>query len=205
MNEGHPHLKPKITAAEASWHEHIAGQRAAEAARSQGANPDATAAVATATAGPAVIAGHTLQPASQGTVWALQRAAGMFEAWAEERNLQHSPDPAAPGTRELLELGLTTIVFMHPRRAWLEMERGDFPALIARADALVWDLPLADAMSLREHFEREMATIRRLAGEEDEDPAAKKPRPDGLSAANPTPPPAEASPPSNGFAPNTPT
>ena len=52
--------KPEMSRHEASWHEHLAGMRAAEAARKLGSNPAATDALATATAGPVTVGGFVL-------------------------------------------------------------------------------------------------------------------------------------------------
>lgn len=182
-----PHLKPRMGAQEASWCEHIAGMRAAQAAREQGADPLAVRAVGTATAGPVVIAGHPIKPATQGTVWTLQRAARMFSSWADEAGMEASGDPENPGTREMLELGLTTLIFSDARSVWRALDAGGFPGVMHMAEAVIWDMPLEDSRALQTHFEAQMETIRRLAGEEAPAPE-KKPEAGGKSAAMPIPP-----------------
>lgn len=203
--ENPPPELPPMTAQEASWHEHIAGMRAGEAARAAGANPAAVAAVAAATAGPVAVAGMPLESASQGTIWTLQRAAREYAALADAQGLAPAADPARPGTRELIELGLTTLIFMDARGVWKLLDAGGLPDLIARAEAIMWDMPLAANLALQAHFNREMNRIRDLTGGADPDAGAeKKTRPTaGPSPAMPTPPPAPDSPPSNGSPPNT--
>lgn len=196
---------PEMSQQEASWHEHLAGMRAAEAARSQGADPVAIAAFAAATAGPVAIAGRSLQQASQGTIWALQRVAREFAAWASDAGLASSANTDEPGTRELIELGLATLVFSDARAVWRTLDTGDIGPLIAAAEDLMWELPLAEQLALQSHFRAEMDRIRSLSGgSQDEAPEKKTPAPAaGPSSAIATPPPAQAWPPSNGSSPNT--
>jgi hypothetical protein len=201
---------PAMSSHEASWHEHIAGMRAGEAARAAGANPAAVAAVAAATAGPAVVGGMRLESASQGTIWTLQRAAREYAALADAQGLAPAADPARPGTRELIELGLTTLIFMDARGVWKLLDAGGLPDLIARAEAIMWDMPLAANLALQAHFNREMSRIRELTGGADPDAGAEKktsqPMPaTGPSPAPPIPPPAPASPPSSGLPQSIPT
>ncbi len=201
--------RPEMSQQEASWHEHLAGMRAADAARSQGADPAAIDAFAAATAGPALIAGRSLQPASQGTIWTLQRVARLFAAWADATGMASAPDPDAPGTRELLELGLATLVFCDARAVWRELDSGDIAPLIAAAEDMMWELPLADQLALQAHFRTEMDRIRSLSGgaAADSEDTAQKKTPGlpaaGLSNAMPIRPQAQASPPSNGSPANT--
>lgn len=197
-----------MSAQEASWHEHLAGMRAAEAARNQGADPLAVTAFASATAGPVAIAGRQLQPASQGTIWALQRVAREFAKWADDAGVPESPDPEAPGTRELIELGLATMVFCDARAVWRELDRGDIGPLIASAEDMMWDMPLSDQLALQSHFRAEMDRIRDLAGGSQQDQTPQKKTPPapasvGPSSATPIPRQAPASPPSNGSQANT--
>jgi hypothetical protein len=105
----------------------------------------------------------------------------------------------------LIELGLTTLIFMDARGVWKLLDQGGLPDLIARAEAIMWDMPLAANLALQAHFNREMNRIRELTGGADPDAGAeKKTRPTaGPSPAMPTPPPAPDSPPSNGLPPNT--
>ncbi len=165
-------MKPSITPQEASWHEQVAGLRAAEAARAHGSNPATTAALATATAGPVTIAGLALAPASQGTLWTLQRIAREFTAHADaSARYPAATDPTAPGTRELIELGLATLVFIDARGTWKLLDAAALTTLIARAEDLVWTLPLSHQIALQAHFRAEMDRIHDLAGPgEEEEP-----------------------------------
>jgi hypothetical protein len=198
--------KPEMSRHEASWHEHLAGMRAAEAARKQGGDPEVITAIASATAGPLQIGPHTLRPASQGTIWTLQRVAREWQAYADARAIPASGDAQNPGTREMLELGLATLAFCDARETWRTLDRGELETLIARAEELMWETPADVQLALQAHFTREMERIGRLAPAEDT--PAKKPHPapempTGSSPAAPIPAAATASPPANGWPQNT--
>jgi hypothetical protein len=196
---------PEMSQQEASWHTHLAAMRAQETARNQGANPHAVAAFATATAGPVTIAGYTLHPASQGTVWTLKRVATDFTAWADRLGIPTATTPESPGTREMLELGLTTLVFCDSRQCWIDLETGKLEQLISRADAMIWNVELTDLLALQTHFQTQMARIGALSGEE-EAPGKPQPQPaaSGPSPVMPIPPRATESPLVNGWQRNTP-
>lgn len=174
---------------EASWHEHLAGMRAAEAARQQGGNPAAIAAVATATAGPTEIGGFLLAPATEGTIWTLQRLAREFRSWADALGMQPSADGAEPGTREMLELGLSTLAFCDARATWKAMECGELESLIVRADAMIWETPVEILTKLETHFRREMQRIRNLTPAAEDAPGKQETAggANGNSPAMPTP------------------
>lgn len=155
---------------EASWHEHLAGMRAAEAARKTGSNPAATDALATATAGPVEIGGFVLEPASRGTVWTLRRAAREFVAWANALGMPRSADDAELGTREMIELGLSTLIFCDARACWMDMETGKLEELIARADALMWTVPVDVITKLESHFRAQMHRISELTPDAEDTP-----------------------------------
>lgn len=193
-----------MTAQEASWHEHLAGVRASEDARAEGSNPAAVTAFASATAGPVILAGRSLQPASQGTLWTLQRVAREFARWADANNLPASLDPhAAPGTRELIELGLATLVFCDARHVWRQLDAGRHADLFAAAEEMMWAMPLPEQLQLQAHFRSQMDAISALSGDAEEDTPEKKLPPAPLpSPAMPTPLPAPASPPSSGSVPS---
>lgn len=196
--------RPEMSRQEASWHTHTAGQRAATAAQAQGADPTAIAAVATATAGTIEIAGRRLQPVGQGTVWTLQRIAREFEAYAAEHGLVSSPDPEnSPGTRELIELGITTLVFIDSRRVWRELDAGRLADLMEEAESLMWQTPLPEQLALQGWFRKQMDIVKQLTGGEEEPASTKKPSQDGVSAEMPIPPPAKESQPSSGLSQNT--
>ena len=188
---------------EASWHEHMAGMRAAAAARKQGGDPAAITALAAATAGPVIVGGFALHAASQGTVWTLQRVAREFADWAKRMRMPIAGDHEPDGTREILELGLSTLVFMDSMRVWHLLETGRLEDLIAEAEQLMWQVPVDIYRQLENHFDREMGRIRALRGGEE---APKKPTPpdgSGISPVMPIPPAEPPSPPLNGSAPNT--
>ena len=198
--------KPEMSRQEASWHEHIAGIRAEEKARAEGGDTAAIAAIANATVGPVTIAGHTLAPASQGTVWTLQRLARDFQAYADTNGLA-TPEAMASPTNQLVQLGLTLLVFLNPRAVWRDLETGKLADLIARADDMMWSMPLTDQVALQSHFRAQMAAINALAPEEDlpgksltEDPSSIT---SGTSPETPTPQPVRDSPPSSGSVLNT--
>ena len=201
-----PSTLPEMSAQEASWHEHLAGLRAADTAREQGSDTAATEALASATAGPTTIAGRPLQQATQGTIWTLQRVAREYARWARDHGIEPSASPDEPGTRELIELGLATLVFCDARACWRELDVGNLALLISRAEDMMWRMPLSDQMALQAHFATEMDRIRHLSGGPDPEPK-KKPlaplMPPGPSNEMPIPPPAQASPPSSGSPPNT--
>jgi hypothetical protein len=200
---------------EASWHEHVAGQRASAAARQTGADPAALDAVARATMGPVVIAGLTLRPASEGTFITLRKCAAMFAAHADALGLPHATSPQNPGERELYELGLASLVFADARRVFRALTAGQLPALMEEAMELIFGLPLADRVALSLHIETQMAEINRLSGAAATDATPGKPEPTaspepippppapGHWPARPNPPTAPPSPPSNGSWPNT--
>lgn len=155
--------KPEISAQEASWIEHLAGMRARAAACKQGSNPEAVEALATATSGPVTIANRKLYPASQGTVWTLQRLAREFSNYADFHGLNGTNDPAVPGERELLELGLATLCFCNSRECWKRLELGKLEELILESEELMWSLPIEDQLALQAHFAKEMDRINRLS------------------------------------------
>lgn len=199
---------PEMSRHEASWHEHQAGLRASERARHTGGDQAAIAALATATAGPRQIGPHTLRPASQGTLWTLQRIAREFATYAETAQLPASGNPEAPGTRELIELGLATLAFCDARDTWRALDRGDIAGLIEKAESLMWETPLETQMQLQNFFTGEMDRIKTLSPG-DEEPKKPQPpqaetQPPGASPAMPTPPLDPPSPPANGWPPNTP-
>lgn len=187
---------PEMSRQEASWHQHLAAMRAAETARKQGGNPAAIAAVASATAGAVEIGGFRLMPASEGTIWTLKRAAVEFRAWADAHGLPRAGDDAPDGTREMLELGLSILIFCDSRRCWIDLETSGIGLLIVRADELVWDLNVETSRALERHFQREMQRIRELTPADEDTPPGKLPAAgaNGTSPAMPTPPAAADSP-----------
>ena len=190
---------------EASWHEHLAGMRAAEKAREQGGNPDAIAAIASATAGPVEIGGFTLHRAGQGTIWTLQRLAREFAAYAESIGLQSSEDPTNPGNREMIELGLATLAFCDARGCWQMLDAGRMYALIVRADEMMWSMPIETQLALQAHFTSEMDRIKKLSPGEEEETPGKSPAPvvSGILQGAETHPAETASLPVSGSLPNT--
>jgi hypothetical protein len=189
---------------EASWHTHLAGMRAAEAARAQGGNPHAIEAFATATAGPVILHGFTLYPATEGMVWTLKRMAREFNTWADRLGMPRAEFGEEDGTRELLELGLSTLVFCDALATWQALEMGQLESLIVKAEALMWQAPVAVAMDLAAHFKKQMRVIRDLTpGEEDAPGKPPETAGNGISPGMPTPPPVPASPLLNGWRPNT--
>jgi hypothetical protein len=200
--------KPEMSRQEYSWHKHLAGMRAADAARNQGANPATIDALASVTAGPVTIGGFTLHPATRGLQWTLQRLAREFALYAIAHNLPDDHGGEYLTSRELIELGLSTLAFADPLATWQALEAGDLKTLIRRADALAWETPVEITQELEKHFRREMDRISSLAGDDEED-TPKKPQalaepPSGASPASPIPPPAPESPRSSGLPPNTP-
>lgn len=198
---------PEMSRHEASWHEHMAGMRAAQEARASGGNPATAEALAHATAGPLDIGGFHIQPCSQGTIWTLQRLAREFAIYADLHHLHSSPDPDAPGERELIELGLATLAFCDARQCWKDLSSGRLPQLILRAEELMWATPLEIQMELQKHFQEQMERVRALSPGADAPagPEKKTPQetPAGVSPAVPNPPMATTSPPSSGSPPNT--
>jgi hypothetical protein len=166
--------------------------RAAEKARAQGGNPDSIEALATATAGPVEIGGFKLMPASQGTIWTLQRLAREFSAWADAVAMPAAAAGAPDGTRELLELGLSTLAFCDARGCWQEMEAGDLPRLIVRAEAMMFDVPVETSLRLEAHFRHQMERIRALNPEADPMPGKPPAGENGKSPEMQTPPAATA-------------
>jgi len=200
-----PSTLPEMSRHEASWHEHVAGMRAADHARHEGGDPAATAALATATAGTRQIGPFTVRPASQGTVWALRRIAREWQVYADARNLPSTGDPTNPGTRELIELGLAVLAFCDARATWLALDNGELASLVSRAEDMMWNLPVEIQMQLQAHFTGEMDRIKDLTPGEEEN--GKKPQPQpaaaGSSPVAQTPPAAADSPHANGSLPNT--
>lgn len=178
--------------------------RAADAARKQGGNPTAIDALAGATAGPVTIAGFTLKPATEGTIWTLKRVAREFRAWADGLGMPHATGPEN-GTREMLELGLSTLVFADARACWIQIEEGNFPALISQADTIMWEMDLATTRALEAHFQKQMESIRALTPDAEDRPG-KPPETgeNGTSPEMPTQPEAADSPPSSGSPPSMP-
>ncbi len=203
MNHNHSQSDPvrrqEMSEQESSWHQHIAGMRAGDAARAQGADPAVVEAFAAATSGPAILAGRSLPPASQGTIWTLQRVAREFAAWADDVGLPHSANEGEPGTRELLELGLATLVFCDARSCWRMLDGHQLAELTQQAEDMMWEMPLPEQLALQAHFHGEMDRIRSLSGSNDAAAEKKTQAPRvGTSSAIATPPPATASVPSSG-------
>lgn len=154
--------KPQMSAQEASWHEHLAGMRAKAEARKSGADPAAIYAVASSTAGTRIVAGYELKPANQGTVWTLQRVAKEFAEWANNIGMPEQGSAEEPGTRQMLELGLTTLVFADPKGCWLAMDAGNLESLITQAESFIWDTSLEDQTELQNHFQKQMEVLAAL-------------------------------------------
>lgn len=161
---------PEMSRQEANWHQHLAGMRAAEKARNQGCNPAAIDAFATATAGPLEIGGFLLQPAGQGTVWTLKRLAKEFRAWADRHGLPSAGEGEENGTREALELGLSTLAFCDSLSCWTALELGDLESLIIRAEKIMWAMPVETFKKLEEHFQTQMQRIRDLTPDDEDAP-----------------------------------
>lgn len=161
---------PEMSSHEASWHEHLAGMRATEAARKLGADPAMIDAFAAATAGPVTIAGYELYPASEGTIWALKRVAREFKAWADGLGMPSAAEGAENGSRELIELGLSTLVFCDARGTFMALECGDLEGLIVRAEALMFETPVAVMKQLEAHFQTQMQRIRDLTPDAEDAP-----------------------------------
>lgn len=181
--------KPKMSRQEASWHEHLAGMRATEKARQDGGNSGARNAVAAGTAGPVNIGGFDLYPPTEGTVWTLKRLAIEFAAWADALGMPVAAEGELNGTREMLELGLSTLAFCDARGTFLALECGRLDELIVRADSLIFDTPIEITKALSAHFEKGMRAIRELSA--DEEGVPKKPLTadgNGVSPATPIPP-----------------
>lgn len=187
-----------MSAHEAGWHEHLAGLRATHESREQGGDVQAEEALASATAGPRVVGNFTLYPASQGTMWTLRRVAKEFEDYAAIHGIPASGDEENPGTRELIELGLSTLVFCDARGTWVNLEKGLLESLIVRADQLMWNTPIDVQVQLQNFFEEQMEIIGNLS--DDGEPAEKKPESEtvktspGTSPETPIQPPAAESP-----------
>lgn len=156
---------------EASWHEHIAGMRAAEEARKAGGDPAAYEAFATAVAGPVTIGAFTLHPASEGTVWTLRRVAREFQVWADANGLAVAGTNEPDGERELIEMGLSVLVFCDSLRVWRALDARDLEGLIFEARQLVWGVPVEVYRALEAHFQEQMDAIRRLS-----DPSGAPPK-----------------------------
>lgn len=153
---------PPMSRQEASWHEHLAGMRAAEEARKAGADPLAIDAIASATAGPVKIGKFTLHPASQGTVWTLKKVAKQFAAYAEQHNIPSSGDPQDPADREIIEMGLAALAFADARGTWMALNPRDFPGLVLKADELMWETSAEIQLALQAHFTSEMDRLAAL-------------------------------------------
>jgi hypothetical protein len=194
---------PEMSRQEASWHEHLAGMRAGAKARKLGSNPLATDALATATAGPVEIGGFQLFPASEGTVWTLKRLAREFRSWADGIGMPSAGEGEANGTRELMELGLSTLVFCDSLRVWTRLEQGELYQLALEAEDLMFRTPIAITRQLEAHFQRQMQAIRDLTPDDEGTPGKSLPTGgSGISPGQPIPQEAADSPPSNGSLPS---
>lgn len=156
--------KPEMSKTEASFHEAVAGQRASAEAKKQGCDPAALDALAGATMGPVKIGHIVLKPASEGTFITLRKIATMFQKHADALGMPHSDDEASPGERELIELGLASLVFSDSRRVFRELNIGNLPALMNEALDLIFELPLETQVRLKHHIEKQMQEIDRLSG-----------------------------------------
>lgn len=184
--------KPQMSEQEASWHEHLAGMRAKAEARQSGADPLAMEAVATGCMGPVQVGRFTLRPASAGTRHTLRRIALEFVSWANALGIPKAADHEPNGYREIIELGLSTLVFGDPLQTMIRLELGKLEELVLEAEAIMFDTPLEIQEQLERHFEKEMRRIKDLTRSEPEPQAKKKPDPEAPGASNETPIPAEA-------------
>ena len=128
-----------------------------------------------------------------------------FKVWADALGMPSAAEGAENGTRELLELGLSTLVFCDARETFMTLERGDLEGLILRADKLMFATPVEVTKQLEAHFQKQMQRIRDLTPDADDGPGKQIAAggANGNSPAMPIPPAAAASPPSNGWRQNT--
>jgi len=165
--------KPEMSAREASWHVHLAGMRASAEAKKKGGNIDAIEALASATAGPRMIAGMPIYPATEGTVFTLRRIAREFNAWADGIEMPRAGAGQPNGHRELLELGLSTLTFMDSLAVWTALDAEGIEPLIVRAETLIFRVEIEIQRQLEDHFTREMARISELSGSDEGTPEKK--------------------------------
>lgn len=129
--------RPAMSRTEASWHEVIAGQRAAAAARAQDQGGEAMDAVAEVTAEPVRVGPYTLAPASPGTVAALRRM-----AVALTQRFPALVGPAKTQTDaefDALQEALTLLTMTEPRRVLRQLGEPDgLERLLLEADDLYW-------------------------------------------------------------------
>ncbi len=114
--------------------------------------------------GPLKIGRIELKPASEGTFITLRKLATMFEKYADARGMPKSEDEDSPGERELIELGLASLVFSDSRRVFRELNIGNLPSLMNEALDLIFELPLETQLNLKHHIEKQMREINRLTG-----------------------------------------
>mgnify|MGYP000224030637 CR=1 FL=1 len=200
--------KPTMSNTEASFHEVVAGNRAKAEAEASGGNQAAIEAVANATLEHRVVAGYELKPASQGTIFVLQEVARRFEEYCKTNPMHSSGDPKFPGSKELLEIGLSVLVFADPRRIFKDVQDGKIEELRYEAEEIIWTLPAEKAKLLNDHFTTEMDRLNQLSGSSSAD-APGKPQLDqqenlnGTSEAQSHPSQVTGSPSSSGSCPPT--
>lgn len=194
--------KPVMSQQEASWHEHIAGLRAAEVARNQGEDPALIEAVVDATLPRPEVAGFQIKPATKGTLMAISRLAKQLLAYAKANDLSPSPNRNQPGELEMLEMAFMIMVFSEPKMIYRDT-KDSLPAyLIAEAERLIFDVPALEMLKIQEQLEVELAAIGMVSPEE-EPPAPGKPGESDQSSVDPTPQPEAPSPSSTGSCQNT--
>lgn len=189
--------KPVMSAREASWHAHMAGERERAKQNAQPDQDDKGELLADVALGERKIAGFILQPSSAGTMACFRKAARLFPDYVKKNGIKESPfGEAEPGEYEFLEMGMAILIFLDAESIWAELRGGEITdAIAARALELIWNKPIADYYALRDYVQGELgaAAVAMNGGEPVEQPEPGKPEARGTSNESdnpqPTPPP----------------
>lgn len=142
--------KPMMAATEANWHEHVAAQRAAQAAAGDQGPEEATAALARAASpaqGKREIAGITFHPLDVGILWCLQKLGSVFA----------TENPEGKEMAVTMEdISMAALVFADPDRAWALLDAGGAEELRNEAFKLARRLRREELAALTLHINQEM-------------------------------------------------
>lgn len=162
-----PNQKEEMSNQEASWHSHVAGQRATAEATDEGANPSAIQALINASDGGLRVGGLVLRPATKGTVFTLQEIAKAFASYADVQRI-----PSID--RTILEDNIAIVVFVDALRAHQRFVAQGITALIKDADALQWKVNMRDAVRIQKYVMEQMQVMQSITGPSaDEDSPGK--------------------------------
>lgn len=143
-----PDPRPAMTRREASWHQAVAGIRAARAAEAAGAAPEARHALALAAAAEAGILPQV--PVYLGTLWALEAS-------------EPFTDSLTAGAH-WADMALEVFTLREPERVLLAALAGDTADIMAGMIETAAAVDIPTARAIRRGFAQQMALLKALTG-----------------------------------------